>query len=66
MPVVVGTPEQIARLEALAGLPTDGNASVVVIGGGRVGCAATAELRAAGDRAHLIERDERAARRLRE
>jgi Trk K+ transport system NAD-binding subunit len=63
VPVVVGTPEQMARLNALSEATPAEREPVVVIGGGKVGCAATAALRAAGVAVHLIERDERVARR---
>ncbi len=56
LPVVVGTPEQMAELdEFLLIYDTNWN-PVVVIGGGKVGRSATRRLRSQGVTVHLIER----------
>jgi voltage-gated potassium channel len=58
VPVVMGTREQIGSVEELLAIYHANDNPVVVIGGGKVGRAATRALRRAGAAVHLIEKDE--------
>ncbi len=58
VPVVVGTKSQMEDLDAMFVIYTANENPVIVIGGGRVGVAATRYLRERGVVVHLIERDE--------
>ncbi len=62
--VVVGAPEQIRELNGLLQLPHVHDEPVLVIGGGKVGRAATRALKRKGIPVHVLERDERAHDRL--
>ncbi len=57
-PVVMGSAEQITNLATYLVIYNTNFNSVLVIGGGNVGCAATRTLRKRGVTVHLIERDE--------
>lgn len=57
VPVVVGTEEQIARLNELLVIYDRSDDPVMVIGGGRVGRAAAAALMRTGIAVHIVERD---------
>jgi len=57
VPLVMGNEEQIAELNRTLGEKKAPGWPVVVIGGGRVGQAATRKLRADGVDVHLLERD---------
>ncbi len=57
VPVVIGTSEQIAELDTLLVIYDVNFNPVVVIGGGKVGTAASRALRAKGLPVHLVERD---------
>ncbi len=56
VPVVVGTEEQIAELDALFVIYQPSEAPVLVIGGGKVGGAAGRALRARGVRATILDK----------
>lgn len=56
-PVVIGTSEQIAELDALLVIYDVNYNPVLVIGGGKVGAAAAATLRERGLPVHLVERN---------
>lgn len=58
VPVVVGTAEQIAGLDAYLVIYNTNYNPVLVIGGGKVGCATARALRSRGVAVHLIERNE--------
>lgn len=67
--VAVGTASQVEALEAMldaedGALGNEAGDHVVVIGGGRVGCAATAALLREGCQVHLVEQDKEAAAHL--
>ena len=62
--VVVGTKTQISELNRLLELPHDHEEPVLVIGGGKVGLAATRALKRKGVPVHVLDRDERAYERL--
>ena len=62
--VVVGEPEQISELNGLLQLPHVHDEPILVIGGGKVGRAATRALKRKGIPVHVLERDERAHDRL--
>ncbi len=62
--VVVGAPEQISELNSLLQLPHVHDEPILVIGGGKVGRAATRALKRKGIPVHVLERDERAHDRL--
>lgn len=64
--VVVGTMEQIERLDATLGGPAHNDNPVLVVGGGKVGRATLRALRARGIAATVIERDPALEPRLRE
>lgn len=66
VPVVVGTPEQIAELDTLLVIYDTNYNPVLVIGGGKVGLAATRALRAKGMAVHLVEKDPALRERLEE
>jgi voltage-gated potassium channel len=57
VPVVMGTPEQIQELDTLLVIYDVNFNPVLVIGGGKVGTAATRALRAKGLPVHLVERN---------
>jgi voltage-gated potassium channel len=59
VPVVLGTPEQIQELDTLLVIYDVNYHPVLVIGGGKVGTAATKALRTKGLEVHLVERDGR-------
>ena len=58
--VVVGVPEQIGELNGLLHRPDVRDEPVLVIGGGKVGRAATRALKRKGVPVHVLERDDRA------
>jgi voltage-gated potassium channel len=58
VPVVVGTPKQIAALDEFLIIYDANYSPVIVIGGGKVGCAAAQMLRRKGLAVHLIDRQE--------
>lgn len=58
VPVVVGTERQIESLNELLAIYDGSDDMVLVIGGGKVGRAATAALRRMEVRVHMVERDE--------
>ena len=58
VPVVIGTPAQILELNALLVIYDTNYEATVVIGGGKVGCAAAKALKAREMTVHLVERDE--------
>ena len=62
--VVVGVPEQIGTLNDLLQRPHVRDEPVLVIGGGKVGRAATRALKRKGVLVHVLERDDRAHDRL--
>ena len=62
--VVVGTPKQMSELNGLLQLPHAHDEPILVIGGGKVGHAATRALKRKGIPVHVLERDERAHDRL--
>jgi Trk K+ transport system NAD-binding subunit len=57
-PVVMGTEEQIANLDAYLVIYNTNFNPVLVIGGGKVGCVTAQALRKRGVTVHMIERDE--------
>ena len=61
VPVAIGTPQQVARLNRLLGAADAASRPVLVIGGGKVGRAAAASLKQRGVPVHVVERDERLA-----
>jgi voltage-gated potassium channel len=64
VPVVVGTPEQMLELDTLLVIYDTNYNPVLVIGGGKVGCATARALREKGVSVHLVERDERLRERI--
>lgn len=58
VPVIVGTEEQIQRLNELLAIYDVSDGPVLVIGGGRVGLAAARALRRQQIRVHMVERNE--------
>jgi Trk K+ transport system NAD-binding subunit len=57
LPVVIGTPEQIAELDELLVIYDANPNPVLVIGGGKVGRAAALALKARGVPVHVVERN---------
>jgi Trk K+ transport system NAD-binding subunit len=57
-PVVMGTEEQVASLDAYLVIYNTNFNPVLVIGGGKVGCATTRTLRSRGVTVYMIEREE--------
>ncbi|MDJ0787598.1 MAG: NAD-binding protein [Myxococcota bacterium] len=57
VPVLVGTQEQFDELDAMFTIYEPNENPVLVLGGGKVGCAAVAALKARGVSVHAIERD---------
>ncbi|TNF51791.1 MAG: hypothetical protein EP304_00165 [Deltaproteobacteria bacterium] len=57
-PVVMGTEDQITHLDTYLVIYNTNFNPVLVIGGGKVGCATTQALRNRGVTVHMIERDE--------
>jgi Trk K+ transport system NAD-binding subunit len=57
-PVVMGTEEQIANLDAYLVIYNTNFNPVLVVGGGKVGCVTARALRKRGVTVHMIERDE--------
>ncbi|MDT8421624.1 MAG: NAD-binding protein [Desulfuromonadales bacterium] len=57
-PVVMGTEEQITSLDTYLVIYNTNFNPVLVIGGGKVGCATTQTLRSRGVTVHMIEREE--------
>jgi Trk K+ transport system NAD-binding subunit len=64
VPVVIGTPDQILELNALLVIYDTNYEATIVIGGGKVGCAAARALKARDLKVHLVERDEAVASKL--
>ncbi len=64
VPVVVGTRSQIDELERRVGTGAEAAGPVVVIGGGKVGRAATRFLKAKGVPVHMIEKKEELRERI--
>ena len=64
VPVVIGTPEQILELNALLVIYDTNYEATVVIGGGKVGAAATRALRARDLKVHVVEQDPEVAAKL--
>lgn len=64
VPVVVGTQEQLDELNSLLVIYHTNHNPTLVIGGGKVGCAAAATLRRRGIPVHIIERSQALAERL--
>jgi voltage-gated potassium channel len=64
VPVVIGTAAQILELNTLLVIYDTNYEPTVVIGGGKVGCAAARALKAREVPVHLVERDEAVAARL--
>lgn len=64
VPVVVGTPDQITELDTLLVIYDVNFNPVLVIGGGKVGTAASRALRDKGLPVHLVERDASLGERL--
>jgi Trk K+ transport system NAD-binding subunit len=58
VPVVIGTPEQILELNALLVIYDANENPTVIIGGGKVGCAAAKELERRGIPVNIVEKDE--------
>jgi Trk K+ transport system NAD-binding subunit len=59
IPVAVGTPEEMERLDDMLGSPDGPLAPVLVIGGGKVGRAAARALGSRGLQVHVVEKEER-------
>ncbi|PLX82320.1 MAG: potassium transporter TrkA [Desulfuromonas sp.] len=57
-PVVMGTEEQITELDTYLVIYNTNFNPVLVVGGGKVGCATTQTLRSRGVTVHMIEREE--------
>jgi Trk K+ transport system NAD-binding subunit len=57
-PVVMGSEEQITRLDTYLVIYNTNFNPVLVIGGGKVGCSTTQTLRSRGVTVHMIEREE--------
>lgn len=57
VPVVIGTPEQIMSINELLVIYDTNYEATLVIGGGKVGRAAAAALKARGLRVHVVEHD---------
>lgn len=55
--VVVGTSDQMSGVSEMFATAEPGDASVLIIGGGKVGCAAAQKLKSQGVRVHVIEID---------
>jgi voltage-gated potassium channel len=66
VPVVVGTPEQIMELNALLVIYDTNYDATLVIGGGKVGRAAAAALKARGLSVHIVEHDPAIAAKLKD
>lgn len=64
VPVVIGTRAQIDALNELLVIYDTNYNPTLVIGGGKVGCAAAAALRRREVSVHIVERDESLARRI--
>ena len=62
--VVVGTPKQMSVLNDLLQLPHAHDDPILIIGGGKVGRAATRALKRKGIPVHVLDRDERAHEKL--
>lgn len=58
VPVVIGTPQQIERLDELLAIYDANPNPVLVLGGGRVGRAASRALRRVGTPVHIVERND--------
>ncbi len=63
VPVVIGTADQLLELNALLVIYDTNYSATVVIGGGKVGCAAARALRRREVAVHMVECDEGVARR---
>jgi Trk K+ transport system NAD-binding subunit len=57
VPVIVGTEEQMTELDALFVIYQSNDSAVLVIGGGKVGCAVSRALRARDVHATILEKD---------
>ena len=57
VPVVIGTPEQFRELDEILVIYNANAHPVIVLGGGKVGRAATKALRDRGVRVHVVEKD---------
>jgi Trk K+ transport system NAD-binding subunit len=57
VPVIVGTEEQLTELDALFGIYRPNENPVLVIGGGKVGCATARALRARGVAVAVLDQD---------
>jgi Trk K+ transport system NAD-binding subunit len=66
VPVVVGTPEQIMELNTLLVIYDTNYEATLVIGGGKVGRAAAATLKARGLPVHIVEHDAQIASKLKD
>lgn len=64
VPVVIGTPDQILELNALLVIYDTNYEATLVIGGGKVGCAAARALKARELKVHLVENNEAVAAKL--
>jgi voltage-gated potassium channel len=64
VPVVIGTREQLLELNTLLVIYDTNYNPALVIGGGKVGCAAAAALRRREVPVHIVEKDEALARRI--
>ena len=64
MAIVMGTPAQIRELDEALVIYDANPSPVIVIGGGKVGCAAARALKERGVRVHMVERDESVSRRI--
>lgn len=64
VPVVIGTRAQLDELNELLVIYDTNYSPAIVIGGGKVGCAAAAALKRREVAVHIVERDEALARRI--
>lgn len=66
MAIVMGAPARIRELDEALAIYDANPHPVIVIGGGKVGCAAARALRERGVRVHIVERDESVSARIRD
>ena len=66
MAIVMGTPARIRELDEALAIYDANPHPVILIGGGKVGCAAARALRNRGVRVHIVERDESVSARIRD
>ena len=64
MAIVMGAPARIRELDEALAIYDANPHPVIVIGGGKVGCAAARALRDRGVRVHIVERDESVSARI--